>query len=65
MTRKTVIVTIDENGDSTVDLNGFAGKGCDQVLKNFAGRDHLMVERAKPEYHIHGQEKQTVQTGRS
>jgi hypothetical protein len=65
MAQKTVIVTIDENGDSTIDLNGFAGKGCDRVLAEFAGRDRVKIERNKPEYHTEAKEAQTVQRNRS
>jgi hypothetical protein len=65
MAQKTVIVTIDENGDSTIDLNGFAGKGCDRVLGEFAGRDSMKIERTKPEYHTESKDAQTAQRNRS
>ena len=32
---KIVTITIDENGDQTVDLNGYQGKGCDAVAAAF------------------------------
>ena len=33
---KIITVSIDEKGDSTVDLAGFNGVGCDAVQKAFA-----------------------------
>lgn len=65
MAHKTVTVTIDENGDSTIDLNGFAGRGCDQVLAEFAGRDRIKYERAEPEYHVQTKEQHATQRSRS
>ena len=42
MQQKTITVVIDQNGDSSLDLEGFAGQGCDKVLKDFQGvGDHL------------------------
>ena len=33
---KIITVVIDEKGDSTVDLEGFAGKGCSAIVEAFA-----------------------------
>lgn len=33
---KIITVEIDEHGDSTVDLAGFAGKGCAAIQEGFA-----------------------------
>ena len=38
MKEKTVIIEIDEQGNSTIDLDGFHGKGCADVAKDFQGR---------------------------
>ena len=65
MAQKTVIVTIDENGDSTIDLSGFAGKGCDRVMAEFAGQDCVKDERTKPEYHVQTKERPAAQRSRS
>ena len=35
MKEKTVIIEIDEQGNSTIDLDGFHGKGCADVAKDF------------------------------
>jgi len=49
--QKTVTVIIDENGNSSVDLDGFAGRGCEKVLKDFQGKDSARVERRKAAYY--------------
>lgn len=47
---KTVTVTIDEDANFAVDLNGFNGKGCDAVIKLFDGIGTVTKETTKPEY---------------
>jgi hypothetical protein len=51
MKEKIITITIDEQGRSTLDLEGFAGKGCDQVFNDFRGGDPLKVERKKLDYY--------------
>ena len=51
MQQKTITVVIDQNGDSSVDLEGFAGQGCDKVLKDFQGDDHAKVQRKKAAFY--------------
>ena len=51
MQEKTITITIDERGNSTIDLDGFAGKGCDKVSDDFRGGDIVKVERKKPAYY--------------
>ena len=51
MQQKTITVVIDENGNSSVDLGGFAGQGCEKVLKDFQGGDRAKVERKKAAYY--------------
>jgi hypothetical protein len=47
---KQVIVKFDENGDPTVDLDGFQGKGCKAVAKAFSEALGRVVEsKDKPE----------------
>lgn len=50
MKQKTITVLIDEAGNSTVDLDGFAGQGCEKVLKDFQGDDHAKIRRRKTSY---------------
>ncbi len=51
MQQKTVTVIIDENGNSSVDLDGFAGQGCEKVLKDFQWKDSARLERRKAAYY--------------
>jgi hypothetical protein len=51
MQQKTITVLIDENGNSSVDLEGFAGQGCDKALKDFQGDDRAKVHRKKPAFY--------------
>jgi hypothetical protein len=50
MEQKTITITIDAQGNSTLDLNGFAGKGCDKVFEDFRGGDMVKLEQKKPDY---------------
>jgi hypothetical protein len=47
MREKTITITIDEQGRSTLDLEGFSGKGCEQVFDDFRAGDVFKVERKK------------------
>lgn len=49
---KTVTVTIDEQGQASVDLNGFNGSGCEAVAADFRGNDKLLRATKKREYAI-------------
>ena len=51
MQEKTITITIDEQGRSTLDLEGFARKGCEQVFDDFRGADLPKVERKKLDYY--------------
>ena len=48
---KTITIEIDEAGNSTVDLDGFEGQGCKQVLDAFQQGDLLVAETNKAEYY--------------
>jgi hypothetical protein len=61
MQEKMITITIDERGNSTVDLNGFAGQGCEKVSDDFRGGDVVKVERKKPAYYS-GQQVQQEKT---
>lgn len=47
MQQKTITVSIDDAGNSSVDLEGFVGQGCEKVLKDFQGDDCAKVHRKK------------------
>ena len=51
MQQKMVTVLIDENGNSSIDLEGFGGHGCEKVLNDFRGQDRANFERRKPTYY--------------
>ncbi len=51
MQEKMITIIIDERGNSTLDLEGFAGKACEQVFDDFRGGDLVKVERKKPAYY--------------
>ena len=54
MKEKAVVIEIDEHGNSTMDLEGFHGKGCADVAKDFQGLDVVKTSRTKPEFYIQG-----------
>ena len=51
MQQKLITVVIDENGNSSVDLDGFAGQGCEKVLKDFQGKDRAKIQKKKPSFY--------------
>jgi hypothetical protein len=51
MAEKLVTIEIDESGNSSIDLEGFQGKGCADVAKDFQGGDKLVRSEKKREYH--------------
>ena len=54
MKEKTVVIEIDEQGNSSMNLEGFHGKGCADVAKDFQGNDTVKNVRSKPEFYIKG-----------
>jgi hypothetical protein len=50
MEEKTITITIDARGNSTLDLNGFAGQGCEKIFDDFRGGDLVKLEQKKPDY---------------
>ena len=63
MQEKTITITIDERGNSTLDLEGFAGQGCEKVCDDFRGGDMVKVERKKSTYYT-GQQAQQEKSQR-
>lgn len=51
MQQKTITVVIEQNGDSSVDLEGFAGQGCENALKDFQGEDRVKRQRRKAPFY--------------
>ena len=52
MNEKTIVIEIDEQGNSTLDLKGFQGKGCGDVAKDFQGHDVVKTTRTKSEFYL-------------
>ena len=52
MKEKTVIIEIDEHGNSSLDLEGFQGKACADVAKDFQGSDVVTNARNKREFYV-------------
>ena len=51
MQEKTITILIDENGNSSIDLEGFAGHGCGRAVDDFRSDDRIRLERKKPSYY--------------
>lgn len=51
MQQKTITIEIDEQGNSSIDLNGFQGQGCGEVAKDFQGSDAVKQVRNKREFY--------------
>jgi len=54
MQEKKIVIEIDEQGNCSMDLEGFHGKGCSDVAKAFQGSDVIKSVRNKPEYYVIG-----------
>jgi len=52
MAEKTITIEIDEQGNSSLDLSGFQGKGCGEVAKALQGADTVDKSQKKPEFHV-------------
>ena len=50
-----IIVVIDEDGNSSVDLNGFTDGSCGKVMDDFQSGDRLVAEYKKPKYYRQAQ----------
>ena len=64
MAQKIVTIIIDENGNSEVDLEGFAGNGCSKVFEDFRGSDKVKAERKKTSFYSPALTEKQTTTGR-
>jgi hypothetical protein len=48
MQQKTITITINEQGNAAIDLEGFEGRGCEKAFEDFRGGDRVTMERKKP-----------------
>ena len=51
MQEKLITVEIDENGNSSIELEGFHGQGCADVAKDFRGGDSISQSNKKREFY--------------
>ena len=51
MQEKLITVEIDENGNSSIDLEGFQGQGCGDIAKDFRGGDSVTQSNKKREFY--------------
>ena len=63
MQQKTITIEIDEQGNSSIDLDGFQGQGCGEVAKDFQGSDAVKQMRNRREFYA--QANTTVRQQRS
>jgi hypothetical protein len=61
MAEKTITIEIDETGNSSLDLNGFQGKGCGDVAKLLQGSDRIINSNKKREFHLACQKQNSKQ----
>lgn len=54
MAEKTIEVTIDKEGNFKLDLNGFKGKGCKDIAKQFEKMGKVNSEDIKSDYYEDG-----------
>lgn len=52
MGERIITIEIDDQGNSSLDLNGFQGKGCGDIAEAFRGADSLVMDRQKRDYHV-------------
>ena len=51
MQQKTITVTLEPDGTSKIDLEGFSDNTCSRVMDDFRGGDRVIVERKKPSFY--------------
>lgn len=65
MADKDITITVfDDDASVQVDLNGFQGTGCSDVLKAFKELGKLKLEKKKPEYLKRGNNVSRTRTRR-
>ena len=63
---KEIEITIDENGEISLDLQGFQGKGCGDLIKKItqAMKGKVKVSKKKNEYYkVEEKQKQKINRG--
>ena len=62
MQQRLITVTLEPDGTSKIDLEGFTDNTCGKVMDDFRAGDRVVSERRKPEYYAQGR-GQRVQQG--
>jgi len=63
MSQQTITITIDESGNSSIDLDGFANNSCSRAFEDFRGGDKVKTERKKNSFYSAKQTEDQVRTG--
>jgi len=61
MQQKLITVTLEPDGTSKIDLEGFADSTCGKVMDDFRSGDRVLSERRKPEYYNKSRGQQAQQ----
>lgn len=64
MAEQIVTVEVDKNGDLSVDMAGFQGKGCKAIAAAFDSVGKVTKEETKPEYYNEGPGGHGIALGR-
>ena len=64
MSQKTITIIIDENGNSSIDLDGFADNSCVKVFEDFRGGDKVKTEQRKTSFYNSKPVETQAKTGR-
>ena len=64
MGEKMITIEIDEQGNSSLDLAGFQGRGCGEVAKALQGADAITKSRKKSEFHVEAVAKRAMEQRR-
>jgi hypothetical protein len=62
--QRTVTIVIDEEGNSEIDLDGFADNSCAKIFEDFRGRDKVKTERKKAAFYTSQPVDKRTITGR-
>ena len=55
MQQKTVTITLEPDGTSRIDLEGFSDNTCARVADDFRGGDRVLREQKKPAFYSRAQ----------
>lgn len=56
---KIIEVTIDDQGNTTMDIQGCSDNSCDKIVQDFKTLGNIVDHKKKPEYNNRNQNRQT------